>query len=136
MPPRLRWPVRAPPRSGAPHPRPYPCRGRGIRRRAWRRRRKSYWNRRQRSWWCHQLGRIATMYEHPSAGTVTVLGEMLGSTDVRVLRRRIGVMSAALGAQLRPALSAQDVVVTAKFAALEPWWHTYTDDDYEHARRC
>jgi iron complex transport system ATP-binding protein len=82
------------------------------------------------------LVRIATMYEHPSRGTVRVLGETLGSTDVRVLRRRIGVMSAALGAQFRPALSARDVVVTAKFAALEPWWHTYTADDYARAEAC
>ncbi|MCU1393666.1 MAG: Iron transporter ATP-binding protein [Ilumatobacteraceae bacterium] len=80
--------------------------------------------------------RIASMYEHPSSGTVTVLGETLGSTDVRQLRRRIGVMSAAIGAQLRPALSARDVVVTAKFAALETWWHTYSDDDYDRAESC
>lgn len=82
------------------------------------------------------LVRIATMYEHPSSGTVRVLGEQLGHTDVRVLRRRIGVMSAALGAQLRPALTAQDVVVTARFAALEPWWHKYSTDDYLRARDC
>ncbi len=82
------------------------------------------------------LVRIASMYEHPSSGSVHVLGETLGSTDVRVLRRRIGVMSAAIGAQLRPALSAQDVVVTARYAALEPWWHTYTDADYARAREC
>jgi iron complex transport system ATP-binding protein len=82
------------------------------------------------------LVRIASMYEHPSTGTVRVLGEMLGSTDVRVLRRRIGVMSAAIGAQLRLALSARDVVVTAKYAALEPWWHTYTEDDYARAELC
>src|SRR3954463_15781197 len=82
------------------------------------------------------LVRIATMYEHPSKGTVRVLGETLGSTDVRVLRRRIGVMSAALGAQLRPALTARDVVVTARFAALEPWWHTYSPQDYERAEQC
>lgn len=82
------------------------------------------------------LVRLASMYEHPSSGFVTVLGETLGSTDVRVLRRRIGVMSAALGAQLRPQLTAQETVVTAKFAALETWWHTYTDDDYERAREC
>jgi iron complex transport system ATP-binding protein len=82
------------------------------------------------------LVRLASMYEHPSSGSVTVLGETLGSTDVRVLRRRIGVMSAALGAQLRPQLSAQDTVVTAKFAALETWWHTYTDADYARARDC
>jgi len=82
------------------------------------------------------LVRIATMYEHPSKGTVRVLGETLGSTDVRILRRRIGVMSASLGAQLRPALSARDVVVTARYAALEPWWHTYTDEDYARAEVC
>src|SRR3954451_20412602 len=82
------------------------------------------------------LVRISTMYEHPSAGTVRVLGETLGSTDVRVLRRRIGVMSAALGAQLRPALTARDVVVTARYAALEPWWHTYTASDLARADVC
>ena len=82
------------------------------------------------------LVRIASMYEHPSSGTVTVLGETLGSTDVRVLRRRIGVMSAAIGAQLRPGLSARDVVVTAKFAALEPWWHKYSEGDHRRAREC
>ncbi|CAB4875677.1 unannotated protein [freshwater metagenome] len=80
--------------------------------------------------------RMASMYEHPSSGSVTALGETLGSTDVRQLRRRIGVMSAAVGAQLRPQLSAQDTVVTAKFAALETWWHTYTEADYERARAC
>ena len=82
------------------------------------------------------LVRIASMYEHPSRGTVRVLGETLGSTDVRILRRRIGLMSAALGAQLRPALTARDVVMTAKFAALEPWWHTYTDEDRQRAAEC
>jgi len=82
------------------------------------------------------LVKIASMYEHPSSGTVTLLGERLGSTDVRVLRRRIGVMSAALGAQLRPALTAKEVVVTARYAALEPWWHTYTAADFERAREC
>lgn len=82
------------------------------------------------------LVRMASMYEHPSSGSVSALGETLGSTDVRQLRRRIGVMSAALGAQLRPQLSAQDTVVTAKFAALETWWHTYTEADYVRAREC
>lgn len=82
------------------------------------------------------LVRISSMYEHPSSGTVSVLGETLGRTDVRVLRRRIGVMSAALGAQLRPVLTARDVVVTARYAALEPWWHTYTAEDHERAQAC
>jgi iron complex transport system ATP-binding protein len=82
------------------------------------------------------LVRIAAMMEHPTRGTVSVLGEQLGHTDVRVLRRRIGWASAALARQLRPDLVARDVVMTARFAALEPWWHRYTDDDRHRAETC
>lgn len=76
------------------------------------------------------------MYEHASSGTVKVLGQQLGRTDVRVLRRHIGYASSALAAQFRPAMTATDVVVTAKYAALEPWWHRYTADDTDRARHC
>lgn len=82
------------------------------------------------------LLRIAALYEHPTSGTVDVLGERLGHTDVRVLRRRIGFVSAAIADQLRPALTALDAVRTARFGALEPWWHRYTPDDDERARAC
>ena len=82
------------------------------------------------------LLRIASMYEHPSSGTVEVLGERLGRTDVRRLRSRIGYVSAALTSQLRPELSCLDVVRTAKHAALEPWWHRYTEADDKRARDC
>jgi iron complex transport system ATP-binding protein len=79
------------------------------------------------------LLRIASMYEHPSSGIVEVLGERLGRTDVRQLRRRVGFVSAALTAQLRPELRCLDVVMTAKYAALEPWWHRYTAEDERRA---
>lgn len=82
------------------------------------------------------LVRICAMYEHPSTGEVRVLGELLGRTDVRVLRRRIGYLSAAMAAQLRPQLSCIDVVMTAKYAALEPWWHRYDDADRARAVHC
>ena len=82
------------------------------------------------------LMRIASLYLHPSHGTVDVLGERLGRTDVRRLRTRIGLASAGMGDLLRPDLTATDVVMTAKNAALEPWWHRYDDDDRERARRC
>ncbi len=82
------------------------------------------------------LLRIASMHEHPSSGRVRVLGEELGRTDVRVLRRRIGYLSAALGAQFRPASRCLDVVMTARYAALEPWWHRYSEEDEDQARRC
>jgi iron complex transport system ATP-binding protein len=79
------------------------------------------------------LVRIASLYLHPSAGRVVVLGETLGRTDVRVLRRRIGVTSAGFADLLRPDVTAADVVMTAKNAALEPWWHQYTDADRDRA---
>jgi len=82
------------------------------------------------------LLRIAAMYEHPSTGDVRVLGERLGRTDVRVLRRRIGYLSPSLAAQLRPELRCLDVVMTAKYAALEPWWHRYERADEDRARAC
>ena len=82
------------------------------------------------------LLRIAAMYEHPTSGTVRVLGEQLGRTDVRVLRRRVGYASAALASQLRVELTARDVVMTARYAALEPWWHQYTEADRQRAEAC
>ncbi|HKY14009.1 MAG TPA: ATP-binding cassette domain-containing protein [Microthrixaceae bacterium] len=75
------------------------------------------------------LIRIAALYEHPSSGSVRVLGELLGRTDVRQLRKRIGFVSPALADQLRPTLTARDVVVCGLNAALEPWWHRYSSDD-------
>jgi iron complex transport system ATP-binding protein len=82
------------------------------------------------------LLRVAALYEHPTAGTVEVFGERLGRTDVRELRRRIGYSSAALAEQLRPALGVLDVVRTARYAALEPWWHRYTPADDRRALEC
>jgi iron complex transport system ATP-binding protein len=80
------------------------------------------------------LLRIASCYLHPTAGTAEVLGQRLGRVDVRELRTRIGLTSAALSDQLRPTLTVLDVVMTARHAALEPWWHTYTDADRAAAR--
>lgn len=82
------------------------------------------------------LLRIAAMYEHATSGTVEVLGERFGRTDVRRLRRRVGFVSSALTAQLRPDLRCLDIVRTAKYAALEPWWHRYSEEDDERALEC
>ena len=82
------------------------------------------------------LVRIAALYLHPSAGEVVVTGERLGDTDVRSLRRRVAYMSAAFATELRPQLRAFEIVMTAKNAALEPWWHTYDDADRNRAIAC
>ncbi len=80
------------------------------------------------------LIRIASMWEHPSAGEVVLLGQRLGRVDVRRLRQHVGFTSAAMADMLRGSLTATEVVMTAKYAALEPWWHTYEDTDVERAR--
>lgn len=75
------------------------------------------------------LVRIASMWEHPSSGTVEVLGGVLGHVDVRTHRTKVAVVSAAVAQLLRPQLTAAEIVVTARNGALEPWWHTYDDAD-------
>ena len=79
------------------------------------------------------LVRVLSLYQHPATGTVEVLGERWGQTDIRELRRRIGVSSAALRQQLHPGVTARDVVMTAANAALEPWWHRYDRSDEARA---
>src|SRR5262249_39135742 len=80
------------------------------------------------------LLRIAALYQHPTSGTVDVLGARLGRTDVRTLRERIAFSSPALAARLEPSMTATEVVMTARYAALAPWWHQYTDADRTRAR--
>ena len=78
---------------------------------------------------------LAASYDHPTRGTVDVLGHRLGRVDVRALRLRIGLVSASISKLLRPTIDAADVVMTAQFGALEPWWHEYDDDDRRRARK-
>jgi iron complex transport system ATP-binding protein len=80
------------------------------------------------------LLRIASLYLHPTAGTVEVLGARLGRIDVRGHRTRIGLVSPAFADLLRADVTALDVVMTAREAALETWWHCYGDDDRAAAR--
>lgn len=79
------------------------------------------------------LLRVASLYLHPTAGRVRVLGETVGRLDVRAFRPRIGLASAALGRLVRPEVSALDAVMTARHGALEAWWHTYDDADRSRA---
>ena len=70
----------------------------------------------------------------PTAGTVDVLGARYGRIDSRDLRRRIGAAGSAIEGALRPDLSPVTIVMTARHAATEPWWHRYTEDDQARAR--
>jgi len=81
------------------------------------------------------LAQVASTYLWPTTGSVEVLGETIGRVDARELRRRIGYAGAGLEGAIDPALSALDVVVTARHAALGPWWHTFTDEDRHRAHQ-
>ena len=82
------------------------------------------------------LVQLITGYLHPTVGDLSLLGARLGrGVDWRVLRTRLGVVSAAFAKMVRPELLAADVVMTAKYAALEPWWHEYSQEDRDRALR-
>ena len=70
----------------------------------------------------------------PTAGTVDVLGARYGRVDSRELRRRIGSAGSAVEGVLRDDLTPVDLVMTARHAATEPWWHVFSDDDRARAR--
>ena len=80
------------------------------------------------------LVQIASTYLWPTTGSVEVLGETIGRVDARELRRRVGYAGAGLEAAIDPALTALDVVVTARHAALGPWWHRFDAADHGRAR--
>jgi iron complex transport system ATP-binding protein len=71
----------------------------------------------------------------PTRGLVEILGERLGRVDMRDLRGRISLVGGSVIRQLRPELTAREVVVTGRFGALEPWWHRYEDEDWSEADR-
>lgn len=69
----------------------------------------------------------------PTRGTVEVLGQRLGRVDVRALRPRVALVSGSVVRQLRPGLTAREVVVTGRYGELEPWWRTYSPEEWADA---
>ena len=75
---------------------------------------------------------VASTYLWPSRGSVSILGDEAGpgathglpagSTDVRDLRRRIGIVSAALEPRIPGQLTAYEVVLAGATGATAPWW--------------
>ena len=80
------------------------------------------------------LLRIASLGLAPTRGTVEVLGQRLGAVDVRPLRARIGLASSAVADVVRPTITAEELVASARSGALEPWWHRARADDRQVAR--
>src|SRR5919201_4785207 len=61
------------------------------------------------------LLQVAATLLHPTEGTVDVLGERLGRSDVFDLRPRIGFTSAAIAERVPPSEKVIDLVLTAAY---------------------
>ena len=81
------------------------------------------------------LLQLADTLLHPTSGTVTILGERLGRTDVFELRPRIGFASSAMARRIPPEETVLNVVLTAAFSVLGRWNEDYEDIDERRALR-
>ncbi|WP_369916108.1 ABC transporter ATP-binding protein [Plantactinospora sp. KBS50] len=70
---------------------------------------------------------------HPTSGTVHILGERLGRTDVSELRTRIGLSTAALADRIPGQERVRDVVVTAAWSVVGRWRESYHPMDEARA---
>jgi iron complex transport system ATP-binding protein len=70
---------------------------------------------------------------HPTAGTVDLLGDRVGTVDVFDLRPRIGLSSAVLADALPARERVHDVVVTASYAVLGRARESYDEIDIARA---
>ncbi|MBL3700279.1 ABC transporter ATP-binding protein [Leucobacter luti] len=81
------------------------------------------------------LLKLATSADHPTSGTVEVLGERLGKIDVFELRNRIGFVSSATGRRIPPTEPVRDIVLTAAYSVEGRWNEEYEDIDVRQAER-
>lgn len=78
---------------------------------------------------------LADTLLHPTSGTVDILDERLGRTDVFELRPRIGLASSAMARQVPPEETVINVVLTAAYSVLGRWHEEYEDLDEDRARQ-
>ena len=81
------------------------------------------------------LLQLADTLMHPTAGTVTILGERLGRADVFELRPRIGFASSAMAKRVPQDETIINVVLTAAFSVVGRWNEAYEDIDERRALR-
>jgi iron complex transport system ATP-binding protein len=79
------------------------------------------------------LLQVAATLLYPTEGTVDVLGERLGRSDVFDLRPRIGFTSAAVAERVPPSEKVIDLVLTAAYAILGRWHEEYDSTDVTRA---
>jgi iron complex transport system ATP-binding protein len=80
------------------------------------------------------LALLASML-HPSSGSVTVLGETLGATDVFELRPRVGFASSDMARRIPNDETVRDAVLTAAWGVTGRWREEYEELDVRRAQR-
>lgn len=81
------------------------------------------------------LLRLAAAQLQPTYGSVSILGEKMGSTNVFDLRTRVGFASSALVSRIPNSETVLDAVMTASYAITGRWNETYEEIDERRARR-
>jgi iron complex transport system ATP-binding protein len=76
---------------------------------------------------------LVTGLLHPTTGTVHVLGQRLGRTDVQELRSRVGLATAALADRIPPGEKVRDLVMTAAWAVVGRFRERYGPPDEHRA---
>ncbi|MFV2010520.1 MULTISPECIES: ABC transporter ATP-binding protein [unclassified Micromonospora] len=71
---------------------------------------------------------------HPTTGTVRVLDEQLGRTDLAELRTRIGLTTASLAERIPGTERVLDVVLTAAWSVVGRWRERYDELDVGRAQ--
>jgi iron complex transport system ATP-binding protein len=81
------------------------------------------------------LLQLADTLMHPTSGTVTVLGAVLGRTDVFEVRPRIGFASSAMARRVPREETVLNAVLTAAYSVLGRWNEQYESIDERRAMR-
>lgn len=76
---------------------------------------------------------LAAGRSHPTSGTMYVLGEQLGRTDLTELRTRVGLSTAGLAERIPGEETVRNVVVTAAWSVVGRWRESYDEGDLARA---
>jgi iron complex transport system ATP-binding protein len=76
---------------------------------------------------------LAAGRAHPTSGTIHVLGERVGRTDLQELRTRVGFSTSALSERIPGGELVRDVVVTASWSVVGRFRESYDEQDVARA---
>ncbi|QNH96271.1 ATP-binding cassette domain-containing protein [Corynebacterium anserum] len=79
------------------------------------------------------LMRLAAAQMFPTTGTVTLVGETMGTVDLREIRTAIGMSSSAMAQRIPNDEKVSDIVISAGYDVMGRWREEYDEMDYERA---